>query len=296
MPATKFICKDNTQINIHDCLQSCPHKERCMFLPTLRSIADSLERNLDKPSVTELICGTREAFLKKTVNYAIDPMRQLYALHGSAVHTIQEGHSEGAIITEERLQNNTTSGQFDLYGQILNESEKTLGDYKITSSYKLMKALGYYTTDEPTGEFFKTGAKKGQPKTKKVWHNDGVRYITDWAIQLNYYRVLLEEAGFTIEDMYIQALCRDFSLKIASQRNITKPLYLIKIDRISNNWIKLYMKTKAERLQKAITENKLPEPCSIKERWNNNKCLNYCDVAEFCPFAQQLKLSIQTKP
>ena len=60
MPATKFLCKDGTTIPIKECLQNCPNVQRCMFLPTLRSVAESLNRKLDKPSVTELIAGTRE--------------------------------------------------------------------------------------------------------------------------------------------------------------------------------------------------------------------------------------------
>ena len=93
MPATKFICRDGSTIPIKQCLSHCPNAQRCMFLPTLRSVAESLNRKLDKPSVTELIAGTRETYLKKTQLYAVDPMQQLYALHGSAVHTIQEGHN-----------------------------------------------------------------------------------------------------------------------------------------------------------------------------------------------------------
>ena len=97
MPATKFVCKDGNTIPIRQCLKQCPNAQRCMFLPTLRSVADSLDRKLDKPSVTELIAGTRETYLKKRCDYAVDPMQQLYAVHGSAVHTIQEGHNEGNI-------------------------------------------------------------------------------------------------------------------------------------------------------------------------------------------------------
>ena len=260
-----------------------------MFLPTLRSVAESLNRKLDKPSVTELIAGTRETYLNKTQPYAVDPMQQLYALHGSAVHTIQEGHNEGNISTEERLADDITSGKFDLYGQIVDLSDNTLGDYKVTSSYKLMKALGYYKVDVPTGEVYKTGLKKGQPKTRKEWRTDGVRHLLDWAIQLNYYRILLEEAGFKVKDMVIQALCRDYSLRMASERNITRPLYLIHINRISNRWIKRYMAAKAMRLKKALKENHLPERCSVRERWHNRKCESYCDVAEFCPYGRLIK-------
>lgn len=102
----------------------------------------------------------QETYLKKTTDYAVDPMQQLYAIHGSAVHTINEGHTEGNMLSEERLADNVTSSKFDLYGQIIDYSDKTLGDYKITSSYKLMRALGYYKVDVPTGEVYKTGLKK----------------------------------------------------------------------------------------------------------------------------------------
>ena len=145
-----------------------------------------------------------------------------------------------------------TSGKFDLYGQIIDLSDKTLGDYKITSSYKLMRALGYYKVDVPTGEVYKTGLRKGQPKTRKEWRTDGVRHILDWAIQVNYYRILLEQRGFKVESMKIQAFCRDFSLRIAEERNIRRQVYIININKISDRWIKLYMETKAKRLKELL--------------------------------------------
>ena len=154
-----------------------------------------------------------------------------------------------------------------------------------------MKALGYYKVDVPTGEVYKTGLKKGKSKTRKEWRTDGVGHVLEWAIQLNYYRILLEQAGFKVKDMVIQALCRDYSLRMASERNITRPLYLIKINRISDHWIKLYMSEKAKRLQKAVKENHLPARCSARERWHDRKCQSYCDVAEFCPYGRLMKRS-----
>ena len=118
MTATAFICPQGDKVKITDCLKSCVKKQRCMFLPTLRAIAQSLERNIKEPTVTELLCGIRETYLKKTTDYAVDPMQQLYALHGSAVHTINEGHTEGNMLSEERLADEVTSGKFDLYGQL----------------------------------------------------------------------------------------------------------------------------------------------------------------------------------
>lgn len=74
-----------------------------MFLPTLRAVASSLERNLTKPSITELLSGTRELYLKKITEYAIDPQKQLYALYESAVHTITKRHTNKNMLSEECL-------------------------------------------------------------------------------------------------------------------------------------------------------------------------------------------------
>lgn len=292
MTVTKFICPNGQSIAISKCLENCPNRQRCMFLPTLRAVAQSLDRKIKEPTVTELLCGVRETYLKKTTDYAVDPVQQLYAIHGSAVHTIHENHTDGNMLSEERLADNITSGKFDLYGQIIDFSDKTLGDYKVTSSYKLMRALGYYKVDVPTGEVYKTGLKKGQLKTRKEWRTDGVRYLLDWAIQLNYYRILLEERGFKVNRMEIQAMCRDYSLRIAAERNIRKPVYIIHINKISDHWIKRYMEAKARQLKNALEKGYLPKLCSAKERWGDRKCAEYCVVAENCPYGRLVKNSI----
>ncbi|MBR6012383.1 MAG: hypothetical protein IK062_01200 [Selenomonadaceae bacterium] len=62
MPATKFICPNGNKIKISECLKTCPNSQRCMFLPTLRAVANSLDRKLSEPTVTELIAGTRETY------------------------------------------------------------------------------------------------------------------------------------------------------------------------------------------------------------------------------------------
>ena len=169
MPATKFVCPDGQRVGITDCLRSCP--KRCMFLPTLRAVAKSLDRKLSEPTVTELIAGTRETFLKKTTDYAVDPASVLYALHGQAIHSINERHTQGAILSEERLKDDITSGQFDLFGKILDADDGVLGDLKVTSSFKLMKALGIYKQKVDTGEVYKSGLKKGQPKSAPQKNN-----------------------------------------------------------------------------------------------------------------------------
>ena len=288
MPATKFICPDGQRVDIADCLRSCPNQQRCMFLPTLRAVANSLDRKLSDPTVTELIAGTRETFLKKTTAYAVEPASVLYALHGQAVHSINEQHTQGDILSEERLKDEITSGQFDLFGKILDADDGVLGDLKVTSSFKLMKALGIYKVKVDTGEIFKSGAKKGLPKFRTELRFDGVRDLLDWAIQLNAYRMLLERVGFKVNRMFIQALCRDSGLRIAAERGITKPVYIIPINKISDRWLTRYFQHKAKILREAIATKTLPPICSVRERWGNRKCLGYCAARENCPHAQKL--------
>jgi len=259
-----------------------------MFLPTLRAVANSLDRKISEPTVTELIAGTRETFLKKTTDYAVDPASILYAIHGQAVHSINERHTQGNILSEERLKDEVTSGQFDLFGKILDADEGVLGDLKITSSFKLMRALGIYKFKVDTGEVYKSGLKKGQPKFRSELRYDGVRDLLDWAIQLNYYRMLLEQAGFKVNRMVIEALCRDSGLRIAQERGITKSVYIIPINKISDHWLQLYFHHKAKALRDAINSNTLPPVCSFRERWGNRKCLGYCAAREHCPYAQRL--------
>ena len=65
-----------------------------MFLPTLRTVADSFDRGIKGATVTELISGVRETHLKKKVSYAVALQGVLYSLHGQAVHTIHEGAAQ----------------------------------------------------------------------------------------------------------------------------------------------------------------------------------------------------------
>ncbi|MCI1822314.1 MAG: hypothetical protein LKI76_00045 [Megasphaera sp.] len=289
MPATQFICPDGQRISILQCLTACPRQTRCMFLPTLRAIAKSVNRPIAEPTVTELIAGVRETYLKKTMSYAVSPQRVLYALQGQAIHTLHERCTQGEILSEIRLQDKITSGQFDLYGKILDTQEGVLGDLKVTSSYKLMKALGIYKRKTATGAVYKSGLRKGQQKYKTLLCHDGVRHVWDWAVQLNYYRMLLEQTGFPVQRMYIQAVCRDSGLRIAAERGIDQSLYIIPIYKISNRWIERYFRKKAALLQQARETHRLPPICSSRERWQDRKCLDYCDGREFCPYGQKLQ-------
>ncbi len=156
-----------------------------------------------------------------------------------------------------------------------------------------MKALGKYKVNVPTGEFYKSGVKKGKEKYKKEWCEDGVKGTLDWAIQLNYYRILLEQQGLSVTKMVIQAMCRDNNLRIASERGIDQAIYLLPIHPIRDQWIQRYMRYKAKALQVALETRTLPSVCRAKERWNNRKCLDYCNVVGHCPYGNRLKVATE---
>ena len=130
---------------------------------------------------------------------------------------------------------------------------------------------------------------KTTSKFKTELRYDGVRDLLDWAIQINYYRMLLENAGFKVNKMCIQAVCRDASLRIAAERGINKTVYIIPINKISDCWLTRYFQHKAKLLRNAIEGKTLPPICSFRERWGNRKCLAYCAARENCPYAQRLQ-------
>ena len=153
------------------------------------------------------------------------------ALDSVTVGDILDSKNFGNLIVEVKNENiNADNFKIPIGCCQLSRQKNYRVNLKVTSSYKLMKALGIYKVDVPTGELYKSGMKKGLSKTRKEFRNDGVKDVLEWAIQLNYYRLLLENQGFKVNRMFIQALCRDSNLRIAQERGIDKTVYIIPIN------------------------------------------------------------------
>ena len=210
-------------------------------------------------------------------DYPLNPQDALFRVRGSKGHGYLDRFTGDNELGEERLHDPHSSGMFDFY----DPTTRTLYDDKIAGSFKIMKTLGYRKVEVPTGEVFKSGKRKGQPKTKKVWAQ-GRKDRLDWAVQMNDYRIKLEDAGFPVENMIIEAIARDGGCWIVQNRGIEQNGVLIVINRISDHWIKRYMRKKAELLQHALETGQLPPPCKPRERWNGRKCEKYCNVRSIC--------------
>lgn len=255
-----------------------------MLLPTLRAIASSLNRELVGVSVTELITGTRETYLKKTTDYSVDPQARLAALLGTGLHAIHEDHAYGNISSEVRLYGEHCSGKYDLYGAVLDDAN-TVADIKTASAVKISRALGFYRAEVLTGETYKTGPRKGQPKTRKEWRTDGVRHILDWAVQLDAYRMLLEAEGLPVSNMVVQAIVRDWGARAASEQNLDRAAFIITVNKISISWIQRYLNLKSVFLELALKHGITPPPCRPRERWaGDRKCRDFCDVSDYCDY------------
>jgi hypothetical protein len=250
-----------------------------------------------KPSCTMLIQGTMCAFLKIIKDYDVSPDSRAFMINGTRGHNVLEDAGCDDEFSEIELK--FTAG--DISGIADNiETEKgiiILSDNKISGSFKIAKALGIKVIDVPTGEFFKSGKRIGEEKTRKVMKRDE-SYIDvyDWTLQTNFYRIEYEKlTGKKINEIRIQAIVRDGGLYIARNRGVVRNVYYFKIPIVPDNEIKEYFKIKKEALEKALKQGYWNEICSAKENWDGIKCARYCEVAEHCKFGKYLKQEKETE-
>lgn len=271
-----FECPDKQICEIKDCLEKCRMGFRCLSIPTLRLIAEQRVWT-GKPSTTQLLKGTREAYLEIISNDLIeDPKDQLFRILGTKGHGILEQYTVNEL-AEIRLQDENTTGAFDLY----DPENQTLYDYKTWGSYKVVKALGIEMVDVETDEVYKIGAKKGQKKTKKEIRY-GVPDMRDTELQINNYRLLLEAAGHPVQQMYVEAIVRDGGTFYANNRGITENGYLIPVKRLPDDEVREFFAAKNNALLQALETKTIPPICSLEERWEDRKCKDYCTVACHC--------------
>lgn len=294
MGYSRYICPDGVEVKIDECLTECRLKGqvnpetgdlycpagRCLSRRTLNALADQREWT-GIPSTTQLLNGTREAYLKIVKDYAINPRESLFMLHGSKVHDYLEKYTGEDEMSEVRLEDGVSTGAFDYW---TSEDGGTLYDLKTYGSYKAAKVLGLEEVKIPTGAFY----KNGNPKYRKVFKKGGRHDRMDLAIQLNDYRTKIEsQLNKPVKNMVCEIIVRDGNTYMAAQRGITEPGYLVPVNKISDCYVKAYMKKKADALKHALETNEMPPPCKPRERWGDRKCSSYCPVKEFCDYGKE---------
>lgn len=312
MPLKKFICPDGEEIEIHQCLAEggCRMKDRCAARPVLKLMASSDREWKGNPSTTQLLKGTMEAFLMIQHPYATSPDKMAFQVHGSGTHYALEKHGDEHSQAELDLSGDSGSIRPDVL-----ECENgviVMIDYKITGSFVVAKSLGIYFEDVPvldplTNEqlIFKSGARKGQGKTRKEVRRDPkLADVREWALQQNNYRIKLEKeclrgldgkfyrkedapkgsVKFRVHRMKIQAIVRDGGTAMSSSRGIERNIYLIDLPKIPDEQVKEYFKRKRDDLLQAVKQGHWSTPCNDIERWEDRKCQDFCAVKRVCPY------------
>lgn len=296
MPLTKFICPDGFETSIASCLAKCRMGYRCMMRSALMQI--SKQRDWEGvPSVTQLINGTLQAYLQITKDYANEPDEHMFSLIGSKVHWRMENRNDMSF-SEVRLDYLGVRGTFDDYD--IEDDAYILTDIKTSGSYKVAQALGMTYDLVEVDEVYKKATQvkasdgsavkrsAGDKKMIRKWRRaESLSECADWTMQLNMYRMMLEDAGFPVKEMRIQSIVRDGGTMMARARGITRNSYLIPIKKLSNAEVMAYFTRKRENLKDALLSDR-PLDCTPHERWLNDegvcvKCLHYCPVRRICP-------------
>ena len=282
-----FKCPDGDITPVKDCLQQCRMGNRCLTLPTLHRIAKEREWN-GVASTTQLLNGTMNAFLKLTQPYAIDPDSMIFAIHGENVHKVLEDEANKLGLPAE-IALNLDRDIFDLLEPSGDGQSWTLTDYKAWGSYRVMKVLGIVESGKkpnPNGEVYQKSGKwgaAGSPKMVTVFKQFPQQADNfDAELQLNRYRVILEERGIKVSKMLIQVLVRDGSLAIARSRGIERNSYLIPVKLLDDAYVRDYFKTKDNNLHQALDSGSWSQPCDNRECWDGVRCRNYCEVWQYC--------------
>lgn len=295
-----FINKDGSKVPVQDVLDKGLFSDR-FPMPYLQMCAQEREWK-GKCSVTQLLQGTRKAYLTITCDYAIDPEDQAFRILGTRSHAKLEKLTPKESFSELYLSEEDIHGTMDLLEQQPN-GEWWLIDYKTSGSYAIGKALGIVKKRRPAFDkdglpvvYNKSGkwGKAGDQKMEDYYDIDpATADLKDWALQLNKYRTVVEKYfDIKISRLKIFAIVRDGNTMVAKGRGIDQNTYYIDIPFMDDKDVNEYFDTKAEKLIKALAayeadpkkdfQAHVPSKCTDAENWDGNMCKAYCNVADSC--------------
>lgn len=256
MPARFFLCPDNKETPIADCLKSCRLNSRCLSLPTLHSIGNVREWR-GQPSTTQCLNPTRMEYLQVKCDFTIDPFDHAFSLLGTRHHGMLESVAKKleGLQAEKKLSGEVT-GILDLIEPINGGDSYRLIDYKTYGSYVAAKHLGLVN---------------GESDVRKL------------ALQMNNYRVMVQDLGFNVTELKVQITVRDGNTMASRMNKVDKNIYLLPVEILPDDEVREYFIGKSFALCNAISKNELPEYCGYEDSWANRRCRGYCSVCAWCP-------------
>jgi len=232
-------------------------------------------------------------FLKITVPYAIRPESRAFALLGTRHHErLAGGAIDDDTISEELFEGDTYKGHPDYL------EGTTLWDYKTWGSYRVTRFLGLVSEkiDDPTGAVYEKSGKWGRAgsiKQVNLWTRSPLMADThEPTLQLNAYRLVVEQHGYPVESMRLQITVRDGGLQISRQRGVDKLIYVEDVERLEDVEVEEYFSEKAECLLRALEFGNWHGPCTQDERWDDQRCREYCEVAFACEHGKEVLASV----
>jgi len=286
-----FTCPDGGQTEIKFCLDGiCRMESRCAPLPYLIR-AGEFRMYKGHLSVTSCEIGTREFYLKHTVDFAIKPKTMVWAILGISTHKNLEVDKNDLFKTEFFMKYEGITGMTDLVEKQPN-GDLWLIDNKVQGSYAVALALGIKyvgmkdVLDDAGNQIIASRGKyAGSPKKVKSFERDASQAETlKYAKQLNFYKLAYEDMfqGQVVTRLMIFLIVRDGGLQIARERGITESEYYIEIPKLPGKEVRDYFEEKRVAGEEAMANKRLPSLCSAEETWNGRKCTGYCDVREAC--------------
>ena len=183
-------------------------------------------------SVTELIKPPQinRLWAEHENKISMDVRDEFWKLLGRGVHNVLEQYSDGGVSEERhfaKVGDLTVSGAIDLVDNGM------VTDYKVTSTYSVMKGL--------------------KP---------------EWEQQLNMYSWLLRQNDISSSSLRIVALCRDWirSRSDRSQKYPASPIVILPVPKWPDEQQDQYIE---ERVRVHMDESTIP--CTSEERWARGK-------------------------
>lgn len=281
----KVICPDGESCSIGQCLVRCRLGTRCV--PAAYAFATLRERDWNgTPSVTQLIAGTRQMYLKLTHDYPVKLKERTFMMHGTNVHSMLEGaQCPNVILVETRLTYQGITGQIDALEKWSNEY--VLIDYKTSGSFQIQKMLGLVekkvpALDEDGAPVVKNGKIVYE---KKFVQDDTVADKWEYNMQLNMYRLMIEaNYDIKVDKMFNAIIVRDGGTYVAHNRGVSELFYLIEQEKQDDEYVIDYFTKKRDALLHALEADEMPPLCDARETWGGRKCENFCEVSFACDY------------
>ena len=221
--------------------------------------------------------GDRSIYLEQTHDYKINPRKAMFMTYGTRHHEVKEVYSSEH--GEKSL--GGSAGTIDDF----EEDTGVLYDYKFTGSGKLNRMA--LKIEVPTGEYYKIGKKKGTAKVALVVHGFKWEKDDSWVLQINKYRIGMEELGYEVKKMVVEATLRDGGTYMAFNSGFHENVYMIEVPFLDDASVIKYYEEKHARIEGALRKAEAPPLCTEEERWSdekskNRRCKYYCDVADQC--------------